>query len=147
MRRREFIGLVGGTAAWPLAARAQQGERMRRIGVLSALPADDPEWQARMAAFHQGLQELGWIVGRNLRIEHRVGPGDGEFLRRRAAELVALAPDAIVVNGVSPLVPLLQTTREVPVVFVNVSDPVGAGFVASLARPGGNATGFTLFEY
>ena len=120
---------------------------MRRIGVLSARSADDPEWQARVAAFRQGLQELGWIVGRNIRIEHRVGPDDSEFLRRRAAELVALAPDAIVVNGNSPLMPLLQATRQVPIVFVNVSDPVGAGFVASLARPGGNATGFTLFEF
>jgi putative tryptophan/tyrosine transport system substrate-binding protein len=148
MRRREFITLLGGAvAAWPLAARAEQAERMRRIGVFSARSADDPEWQARLAAFHQGLQELGWIVGRNIRIEHRVGPGDGEFLRRRAAELVALAPDAIVVNGNSPLTPLLQATRQVPIVFVNASDPVGAGFVASLARPGGNATGFTLFEF
>src|SRR5262245_1670283 len=120
---------------------------MRRMAVFSARPAEDPEWQARMAAFHQGLQELGWIVGRTIRIEHRVGPGDGEFLRRRAAELVALAPDAIIVNGTSPLIPLLQATREVPVVFVNVTDPVATGFVASLARPGGNATGFTLFEY
>jgi putative ABC transport system substrate-binding protein len=147
VKRRTFITLLGGATAWPLAARAQQGARLRRIAVFSALPADDPEWQARMAAFHQGLQELGWIVGRTIRIEHRVGPGDGEFLRRRAAELVALAPDAIVVNGTSPLMPLLQATREVPIVFVNVSDPVGAGFVASLARPGGNATGFTQFEY
>jgi putative ABC transport system substrate-binding protein len=100
-----------------------------------------------MAAFHQALQELGWIVGRTIRIEQRVGLGDGEFWRRRAAELVALAPDAILVNGNSPLTPLLQVTRQVPVVFVNVSDPVGAGIVASLARPGGNATGFTLFEF
>ena len=97
MKRREFISLLGGAAAaWPLAAGAQEREHMRRIGVFSARSADDPEWQARLAAFHQGLQELGWIVGRNIRIEHRVGPGDGEFLRRRAAELVALAPDAIV---------------------------------------------------
>jgi putative tryptophan/tyrosine transport system substrate-binding protein len=147
MRRREFITLLGGAVAWPLAAHAQQAERMRRIGVFSTLSADDPEWQARLAAFHQGLQELGWIVGRNIRIEHRVGPGDEDYLRRRAAELVVLAPDAIVVNGTSPLTPLLQATRQVPVVFVNVSDPVGAGFVASLARPGGNATGFTQFEY
>ena len=147
MRRREFIAGVGGTVAWPLAAHAQQAERTRRIAVFSNRSADDPEWQTRMAAFYQGLQELGWIVGRNIRIEHRVGFGDGEFLRRRAAELVALAPDAIVVNGNSPLTPLLQATRQVPVVFVNVSDPVGAGFVASLARPGGNATGFTLLEF
>jgi putative tryptophan/tyrosine transport system substrate-binding protein len=146
--RREFITLLGGAAAvWPLAARAQQRERMRRIGVLAARSADDPEWQARMAAFRQGLQELGWIGGRTIEIEHRVGPDDNEFLRRSVAELVALAPDAIVVNGNSPLMPLLQATRQVPVVFVNVSDPVGAGFVASLARPGGNATGFTLFEF
>jgi ABC-type uncharacterized transport system substrate-binding protein len=148
MRRREVIALLGGAAAaWPLAARAQQPDRMRRIGVFSALHADDPEWQARLAAFHQGLQELGWIVGRNIRIEYRLGPGDGEYLRRRAAELVAPAPDAIVVNGATPLVPLLPASRSVPIVFVNVSDPVGAGFVASLARPGGNATGFTQFEY
>ena len=147
MRRREFITLLGGAAAWPLAARAQQGERMRRVGVLAALPTDDPEWQARLAAFQQGLQELSWTIGRNIRIEYRLGPGDGEFLRSRAEELVALTPDAIVVNGVSPLVPLLQATRSVPIVFVNVSDPVGAGFVASLARPGRNATGFTQFEY
>jgi putative ABC transport system substrate-binding protein len=148
MKRREFIRRFGGTVVlWPLAARAQQGERTRRIAVFSNRSADDPEWQARMAAFHQSLQELGWIVGRNIAIEHRVGFGDGESLRRRAAELVALAPDAIVVNGVSPLPPLLQATRQVPVVFVDVSDPVGAGFVASMARPGGNATGFTHFEY
>jgi len=148
MKRREFIMLLGGAAAaWPLAARAQQPERMRRIGVLAALPADDPEWQARLAAFQQGLQELSWTIGRNIRIEYRLGPGDGEFLRSRAEELVALTPDAIVVNGVSPLMPLLQATRSVPIVFVNVSDPVGAGFVASLARPGRNATGFTQFEY
>jgi putative ABC transport system substrate-binding protein len=146
--RRQFITLLGGAAAaWPLAARGQQGERMRRIGVLSPLPADEPEWQARLAAFHQGLQELGWTVGRNIRIEYRIGPGHSEYLRGRAAELVALAPEAILVNGSSPLAPLLQITRSVPIVFVNVTDPVGAGFVASLARPGGNATGFTQFEY
>ena len=101
--RRDFITLLGGAAAWPLAAHAQQGERVRRIGVLNALPADDPEWQARIAAFHQGLQELGWIVGRNVRIDYRLGPADGAALRRRAAELVALAPDVILVNGTSPM--------------------------------------------
>jgi len=147
VNRREVITLLGGAAVWTLDARAQQSERMRRIGVLAARSADDPEWQARMAAFRQGLRELGWIEGRTIEIEHRVGPDDNEFLRRSAAELVALALDAIVVNGNSPLMPLLQATRQVPVVFVNVSDPVGAGFVASLARPGGNATGFTLFEF
>ena len=149
MKRRDFIAALGGAAAaMPFAARAQQSAgRMRRIAVFSATSPSDPEWQSRMAAFHQGLQELGWILGRNVRIEHRVGPGDGESLHRRAAELVALAPDAIVVSGTSSLTPLLQSTRQVPVVFVNINDPVGAGFVASLARPGGNATGFTLFEY
>jgi putative ABC transport system substrate-binding protein len=146
--RRQFITLLGGAAAaWPVMTRAQQGGSMRRIGVLNALPADDPEWQARLASFHQGLQELGWIVGRNVRIDYRLGTADGAALRRRAAELVALAPDVIVVNGTSPMQPLLQTTRSVPIVFIQVTDPVGAGYVASLARPGGNATGFTQFEY
>ena len=146
MRRRDFITLISGAAAWPLAARAQQTERVRRVGVLTALPADDPEWQSRLAAFHQGLQELGWIVGRNIRIDYRLGTADDAQLRRRAAELVALAPDVIVVNGTSPMQPLLAATRGVPIVFVQVTDPVGAGLVASLARPGGNATGFTQFE-
>jgi putative ABC transport system substrate-binding protein len=147
MRRREFITLLGGAATWPIGARAQPGERVRRIGALSAIPVDDPEWQTRLAAFHQGLQEAGWIVGRNVRIDYRLGPGDGETIRRRAAELVALAPDVIVVNGTSALPPLLAATRSVPIVFMNVTDPVAAGYVASLARPGGNATGFTAFEY
>ena len=148
MRRREFITLLGGAAAaWPLAARAQQGERMRRIGVLTNLVADDPEAQARVGAFLQGLQELGWAVGRNMRIEYRWGAGDADRTRGYAAELVALAPDVILTSGASALAPLLQATRSVPVVFAQVPDPVGAGFVNSLARPGGNTTGFITYEY
>ena len=148
MRRREFIGLLGGAAAaWPLAARAQQGERMRRIGVLTNLVADDPEAQARVGAFLQGLQEFGWAVGRNMRIEYRWGAGDADRTRGYAAELVALAPDVILTSGASALAPLLQATRSVPVVFAQVPDPVGAGFVNSLARPGGNTTGFITYEY
>ena len=148
MRRREFITLLGGAAAaWPLAARAQQGERVRRIGVLMTTAADDPEAQARIAAFLQGLQQLGWADGRNVRIDTRWGAGDADRVRRYAAELVALAPDVILATGSSTVGPLLQATRTVPIVFANVTDPVGAGFVDSLARPGGNATGFTSFEY
>ena len=133
--------------AWPLAARAQQPEQMRRIGVLTNLVADDPEAQARVGAFLQGLQELGWAVGRNLRIEYRWGAGDADRTRGYAAELVALAPDVILTSGASALAPLLQATRSVPVVFAQVPDPVGAGFVNSLARPGGNTTGFITYEY
>ena len=147
MRRREFITLLGGAAAWPLAARAQQPEQMRRIGVLTNLVADDPEAQARVGAFLQGLQELGWAVGRNMRIEYRWGAGDADRTRGYAAELVALAPDVILTSGASALAPLLQATRSVPVVFAQVPDPVGAGFVNSLARPGGNTTGFITYEY
>jgi ABC-type uncharacterized transport system substrate-binding protein len=149
LRRREFITLLGGAAAaWPLAARAQQQpERMRRIGVLTNLVADDPEAQARVGAFLQGLQELGWAVGRNMRIEYRWGAGDADRTRGYAAELVALAPDVILTSGASALAPLLQATRSVPVVFAQVPDPVGAGFVNSLARPGGNTTGFITYEY
>lgn len=149
MRRREFITLFGGAAAlWPLAARAQQGERMRRVGVLVASAADDSEFQARIAAFLQGLAQLGWIDGRNVRIDTRWATADAAVLRRHAAELVALAPDAILsANGTATTAPLLQATRIVPIVFTIVIDPVGAGFVASLARPGGNATGFVNFEY
>ena len=148
MSRRQFIGLLGGAAAaWPLAARAQQGERMRRIGVLTNLVADDPEAQARVGAFLQGLQELGWAVGRNMRIEYRWGAGDADRTRGYAAELVALAPDVILTSGASALAPLLQATRSVPVVFAQVPDPVGAGFVNSLARPGDNTTGFITYEY
>ena len=148
MRRREFISLLGGAAAaWPFAARAQQGERMRRIGVLMPLAEDDPEGQSRLRAFVQGLQQLGWTDGRNLRIDIRWGAGDAERIRRYAAELAALAPDVILAGGGAVIPSLLQATRTVPIVFVNVADPVGAGYVNSLARPGGNATGFILYEY
>jgi ABC-type uncharacterized transport system substrate-binding protein len=148
MKRREFISLLGGAAAWPLAARAQQPGGMRRIGVLMAAAADDPENQARMAAFLQGLAQLGWSDGRNVRIDIRWATTNADDLRRHAAELTALAPDVLVAaTGTATVAPLLQATRTVPIVFVVVIDPVGAGFVASLARPGGNATGFTTFEY
>ena len=147
MRRREFITLFGGAAAaWSLVARAQQPDRMRHIGVLSGL-ADDPEGQARVAAFRQELQRLGWTDGRNMRLDIRWGGGDAEFLRKLAAELVALAPDVLFSTGTASTGPLLQATRAVPIVFASVIDPVGAGFVESLARPGGNATGFLQFEY
>jgi len=148
MKRREFITLIGGAAAtWSLAARAQQADRMRRVGVLQSRAADDPEAQARLAVFAQGLQELGWTEGRNVRIDYRWAGADADRFRTYAAELVALLPDVILASSSQSLAALLQTTRAVPIVFVSVIDPVGAGFVASLARPGGNATGFTLFEY
>jgi putative ABC transport system substrate-binding protein len=145
--RRKLLAALAGASAWPFAARAQQVERMRRVGVLMNLAADDPETQARMTAFVQGLQQVGWTDGRNVRIDIRWGAGDAELIRRYAAELVALAPDVILASGGSSLVPLHQLTNTVPLVFVIVPDPVGAGFVASLARPGGNATGFTNIEY
>jgi ABC-type uncharacterized transport system substrate-binding protein len=148
MRRRTFIALLGGAAAaWPLTARAQQAERMRRIGVLTPLAAEDPEHKARLAAFAQELQQLGWAVGRNVRIDTRAGANDVDRARGYAAELVALAPDVILATGGSVVGPLIKVTRSVPIVFTQTPDPVGAGFVDSLARPGGNATGFTLFEY
>jgi putative ABC transport system substrate-binding protein len=147
MRRREFIALLGGTAAWPLAARAQQGERVRRIGLLSPLAADHPDVRARHAAFLHALQQLGWTDGRNVRIEVRWSAGDASVTRKQAAELVGLAPDVIVASGSAGAEPMLQATRTVPIVFVIVPDPVGSGFVESLARPGGNATGFMMFEY
>ncbi|MFL6950686.1 MAG: ABC transporter substrate-binding protein [Xanthobacteraceae bacterium] len=148
MRRREFMMLLGGAAVvWPLAARAQQPERMRRIGALMSQAADDPEGQLRLLALAQRLQESGWTVGRNVRIDTRWGAGDAERYRRYAAELVALAPNVILVNGPSALAQLQPATRTVPIVFVQVADPVGGGFVASVARPGGNATGFMLSEY
>jgi putative tryptophan/tyrosine transport system substrate-binding protein len=148
MKRREFITLLGGAAAaWPLAARAQQGERMRRIGVLMSVAADDPEAKNRIAAFLQSLQQLGWTDGRNLQIDTRWAAGNADDARKYAAELVALAPDVILATGGFGVGPLGQVTRTVPIVFVSVADPVGAGFVDSLARPGGNATGFSNFEF
>jgi putative tryptophan/tyrosine transport system substrate-binding protein len=148
MRRREFITLLGGAAAaWPFAARAQQGQRVRRIGLLMNLTADDRESQVRVAAFLQGLQELGWTVGRNLRIDTRWGAGDLDRYRRYAAELVALAPDVVLTAGGAAVSAMQRATRDAPIVFVTVTDPVGGGLVASLARPGGNTTGFTHFEY
>jgi putative tryptophan/tyrosine transport system substrate-binding protein len=146
MKRRQFITLLGGAAAWPFAAQAQQTERMRSIGVLMSI-APDREGQARLAAFLQALQALGWTDGLNVRIETRWGAGNIETIRKFAAELVALGPDVILVSGGTGAGPLLQLTRTVPVVFTQTPDPVGAGFVDSLARPGGNATGFTLSEY
>ena len=148
MKRREFITALGGAAiAWPPVARGQQAGGMRRIGVLSNLASDDQEAQTRNAAFLQGLQELGWTVGRNVRIDYRWGLGNAEIYRRHAADLVALAPDVILTNGTSTIGPVLQTTRTIPIVFVNVTDPVAGGFVESLARPGGNATGFASAEW
>jgi putative ABC transport system substrate-binding protein len=148
MRRREFITIFSGAAvSWPLAARAQQGERIRRIGVLMAIAADDPEGQARLAAFAQGLQQLGWTIGQNARVDYRWAGADADKMRKYAAELVALTPDVILAHSSAAIASLLQVTRSVPIVFVNVADPVGAGYVDSLARPGGNATGFTVFEY
>ena len=147
MRRREFLGVLGGTAAWPLAARAQQPERVRRIGMLQPLAANDPEAQLRVAAFHRRLQELGWTDGRNVRIDYRWATGDTARMRAQAAELASLKPDVIL--GVStPVVTALRAeTRTIPILFVQVIDPVTAGFVASLARPGGNVTGITNFEF
>jgi putative ABC transport system substrate-binding protein len=146
--RREFIRLLGGTTiAWPLVARAQQAEHKRRIGVLMNLAADDAEAQARITAFAQALQQLGWTAGLNVGIDYRWGTGDAEHYRRYAAELVALVPDIILASASPTVAALQQTTRTVPIVFASVIDPVGAGFVASLARPGGNATGFVTFEY
>ena len=148
MRRRDFLGVVGGAAvALPLAARAQQPERVRHIGMLNALASDDPEAQARIAAFEQTLQQLGWVVGRNLKIEIRQLGGDADRLRGYVAEMVALAPDVILTIGSVAVAPLQQATRTIPIVFVNAPDPVGAGFVQSMAQPGGNITGFSNFEY
>src|SRR5262245_1448954 len=145
MRRRAFTTLVGGAVAWPLIARAQQPERMRRIGVLLPAASDNPEFQAWVGAFLQGLALLGWTIGRNVRVDTRWATPEVAEIRRHAAELVALAPDVILAHGASTVAPLLQATRTVPIVFPVVGDPVGAGFIDSLARPGGNATGFMNF--
>jgi putative tryptophan/tyrosine transport system substrate-binding protein len=151
MKRREFITLLGTAAAsslsWPLAVRAQQAERMQRVGILLPAAADDAVFQARVGAFQQGLALLGWNIGRNVRIETRWATTNSTELRRHAGELVALAPDVILAGGTSTVPPLLQATRTVPIVFTRVVDPVGAGYVDSLARPGGNATGFMNFEF
>src|SRR5215212_8761431 len=148
MRRRDFIVLSGGAAAAPLAALAQQADRMRRIGVLFGSATDDSEYQTRFLAFLQALGQLGWADGRNVRIDTRWATTNSDDIRRHAAELAALAPDVILAaTGTATVAPLLQATRAVPIVFVLVIDPVGAGFVANLAQPGGNVTGFTLFEY
>jgi len=147
VNRREFIALLGATVTWPLAAQAQQVERMRRIGVLMPSAADDAEYQARMTAFLQGLAQLGWLDGRNVRIDTRWAVADADRIRKYAAELVALAPDVILAPGSATTGPLMQATRTIPIVFATIPDPVGAGFVESLARPGGNATGFIAFEY
>ena len=146
MKRREFITLLGSAAAgWPFAARAQEGERVRRIGLLTNLSQSDPEGHARDEAFVRGLRQLGWAVDGNLQIERRFTGGDPELGRRYARELVALAPDVLLTTGSAGLIPMLQATRTVPIVFTIVPDPVGAGFVDSLARPGGNTTGFVQF--
>jgi putative tryptophan/tyrosine transport system substrate-binding protein len=148
IRRRELVVALGSAAAaWPLAARSQPGERARRIGVLMNLSENDPEAQGLVAAFREGLAQLGWIDGRNVRIDYRWSAGDLDRIRRYAAELVALPPEVILAYGGSTVGPLQQVTRTVPIVFVEVIDPVGAGFVMGLARPGGNTTGFSLFEF
>ena len=148
MKRREFITLLGGAAAaWPLAGRAQQGERMRRIGVLMGLVASDPEGQSRVAAFEHGLRELGWVKGRNLWIEYRWAGGGENELRNHAAELLAMAPDLILANSTPVTAALREQSQVVPIVFTQVTDPVGQGLVPNLAHPGGNLTGFTSFEF
>src|SRR5439155_9611479 len=148
IRRRGFITLLGGAAAaWPLAARAEQVEQMRRLRVLMSTAVDDPQDPARLAAFAQGLQELGWTIGRNLRIDYRWGASSPDNTRKYAAELAALAPDVMLTSGAIALAAVQQISHTIPVVFVNLIDPVSGGFVESLARPGGNATGFLLFEY
>ena len=147
MRRRAFITLLGSAVVWPVAARTQQSEGVRRIGILMNRAADDPQGQARLAAFQQGMQQLGWTDGGNMRIDVRWGADDVDRERRYAAELVALAPDIVLASGTLSVTALQHVSRTLPIVFVGVTDPVGAGFVDSLARPGGNVTGFMIYEY
>ncbi len=147
MRRREFIRLLGGAATWPLVARAQQAERVRRIALLTGVAGEDVQTKARIAAFLLELQKLGWTEGRNVQIELRAGAGDLATTRKYAAELVALSPDVILATGSTPVALLLEATRTVPIVFATVVDPMGAGFIEKLSRPGGNATGFMMFDY
>jgi len=147
VKRRDFITLLGGAAAWPLAANAQQPEAMRRIGILFSIGADDQQGQARHAAFVQRLRDLGWTEGGNVRIETRWAAGNAMDMRKYAAELISFAPNVILAAGGSTVVPLMQATNNIPIVFTGVSDPVGGGLVASLAGPSGNVTGFTAFEY
>jgi putative tryptophan/tyrosine transport system substrate-binding protein len=146
MQRREFIALFGSTAAWPLAARAQQPERMRRIGVLMAVAENDAQYQANLAVFREGLQQVGWTEGRNIRIDVRWAALDVEAMQRLAKDLVALQPDLILSNNTPTTAALLQQTRTIPIIFATIADPVGSGFVASLSQPGGNATGFATIE-
>src|SRR5262249_43022564 len=147
LKRREFIALLGGAAAWPLGARGQPAERMRRVGVLMNLAEDDAVAEAHLAAFVQGLQQLGWTEGRKVRIDYRWAAGDAGRFQRYAEELLALAPDVILASAAPSVQALQRASRSVPIVFANVSDPVASGFVQSLARPGGNTTGFMQFEY
>src|SRR6516164_8963779 len=146
MRRREFIAGLGSAAAWPMVTRAQQGARMRRIGVLRGAASDD-RVRLSITTFEQSLQELGWTIGRNIQIDYRFGAGDPDLFRKYAAELVALAPEVILAEGSVAVQPLLEVTRVIPIVFVGTIDPIGRGFAGSLARPGGNTTGFSLFEF
>jgi putative ABC transport system substrate-binding protein len=147
IRRREMIVALGGATMWPRMLQAQHAGGMRRIGVLMAIAADDPESQIRLAAFAQALQQLGWVVGQNVVIDYRWGAGNAENLKKFSAELVALSPDIIMANSSAAVSHILNATRAIPVVFTTVTDPVGAGYVESLAHPGGNITGFTNFEY
>jgi putative tryptophan/tyrosine transport system substrate-binding protein len=147
MRRREFIAMLGAAAVWPATARSQPRQSTKHVAIFTALAADDPEMLSRIAAFLQGMQELGWVVGRNLRIEYRFGAGDPRLITKYAAELAALSPDTVLATSGLLVEPLLQASRSVPIVFTAAADPVGAGYVASLSRPGGNATGFSVYEY